>query len=86
MQNPIFLPTKRDNPPECRIKPIPWRHPNPCTAICKKANYVLLLGLLKRNLKYCPQNCKRLAYISLVRPILEYSSTCVCDSHLQCDN
>ena len=28
-------------------------------------------GFLKRNLKYCSEDCKILAYISLVRPILE---------------
>ena len=33
------------------------------------------LGLLKRNLKHCPEISKRLAYISLVRSTLEYGAT-----------
>ncbi len=35
----------------------------------------LTLGLLRRNLKACPQNCKKLAYVSLVRSTLEYASS-----------
>ena len=34
-----------------------------------------MLGLLRRNLKFCPINCKRLAYISLVRSSLEYAAS-----------
>lgn len=33
-----------------------------------------MLGLLKRNLKYCPPECKKLGYTSLVRSSLEYAS------------
>ena len=33
-----------------------------------------ILGLLERNLSQCPQKVKELAYFSLVRPKLEYSS------------
>ena len=33
------------------------------------------LGLLHRNLKACPQNCKKLAYVSPVRLTLEYASS-----------
>ncbi|KAK6188521.1 hypothetical protein SNE40_004681 [Patella caerulea] len=40
--------------------------------ICKKANSTL--GFLKRNLKHCPQDCRKLAYISLVRSTLEYGA------------
>ena len=36
----------------------------------KKANAVL--GLLRRNLQFCPEQCKRTAYIALTRSILEY--------------
>ncbi len=38
--------------------------------ITKKANSTL--GFLRRNLRFCPQQCKKNAYLSLVRPILEY--------------
>jgi hypothetical protein len=46
--------------------------------VCVKANRTL--GLLKRNLKQCSQDIKLQAYISLVRPVLEYAST-VWDPH-----
>jgi hypothetical protein len=39
--------------------------------VAKKANSIL--GLLRRNLRFCPQNCRRTAYISLVRSKLEYA-------------
>ena len=42
------------------------------------------LGLLRRNLKACPQNCKRLAYISMIRSSLEYASS-IWDPYLQKD-
>ena len=38
----------------------------------KKANSTL--GFLRRNLRSCPTPCRRTAYISLIRPILEYGS------------
>jgi hypothetical protein len=38
--------------------------------VAKKANSTL--GFLRRNLKYCPQECKKTAYISLVRSTMEY--------------
>ena len=37
----------------------------------EKAN--LTMAFLRRNLKTCPEHCKKAAYISLVRPILDYS-------------
>ena len=42
------------------------------------------LGFLKRNLKHCPETCRKTAYLSLVRSTLEYSSI-VWDPHLQGD-
>ena len=41
--------------------------------ITKKAN--LTLAYLRRNLKNCPEECRKLAYISLVRSTLEYGSS-----------
>jgi hypothetical protein len=41
--------------------------------LCKKANSTL--GFLRRNLKRCPSSCRRNAYLALVRPLMEYSST-----------
>jgi hypothetical protein len=43
------------------------------TNTTKKANRIL--GLLRRNLRGCPQKLRQQAYISLVRPHLEYTST-----------
>ena len=50
--------------------------------ISKKANSTL--GFLKRNLKHCPQDSRRTAYLSLVRSTLEYSSI-VWDPYLKKD-
>ena len=33
------------------------------------------LGLLKRNLKQTPEHCRKTAYVSLIRPTLEYASS-----------
>ena len=45
------------------------------THISKKAAKASsMLGLLKRNLKRCPVECKKLGYTSLVRSSLEYAS------------
>jgi hypothetical protein len=38
----------------------------------KKANATL--GFLRRNLRHCPTGCKRSAYLSLVRSVLEYGA------------
>ena len=43
---------------------------------------ILLLGLIKRTLYSAPKQVKVMAYISLVRPILEYACE-VWDSHLK---
>ena len=48
------------------------------TKSCKKASSVL--GFLRRNLRMCPEDTKRIAYLSLVRPILEYAAP-VWDPH-----
>ena len=45
-----------------------WR--NHITKTTKKANSTL--GFLKRNLYNCPRKCKKAAYVSLVRSLLEY--------------
>ena len=50
------------------------------TKITKKANSTL--GFLRRNLKYCPTKCKRAAYLSMVRSVLEYGAT-LWDPYLQ---
>ena len=41
--------------------------------VCKKANSTL--GFLRRNLRNVPENCRKSAYISLVRSIMEYGAT-----------
>ena len=48
--------------------------------ITKKAN--ASLGMLRRNLRFCPETCRKTAYTSLIRSLLEYSST-VWDPHVQ---
>ena len=50
--------------------------------ICKKANSTL--GFLRRNLRNCPQECRKLAYISFVRITLEYGSS-IWDPYLSKD-
>ena len=50
--------------------------------ICNKANSTL--GFIRRNLKNCDKSFKETAYISLVRSVLDYSST-VWDPHLNKD-
>ena len=50
--------------------------------ISKKANSVL--GFLRRNLRHCHASLKETAYVSLVRPILDYACT-VWDPHLAGD-
>ncbi|XP_076449970.1 uncharacterized protein LOC143286316 [Babylonia areolata] len=42
------------------------------------------LGFLRRNLRNCPKDCRRLAYTALVRSKLEYSAT-VWDPHQRQD-
>ena len=42
------------------------------------------LGFIRRNLRGSPQECKRLAYLALVRSGLEYASV-IWDPHLQVD-
>ena len=38
-----------------------------------KANATL--GFLRRNLRNVPENCRKIAYISLVRSVMEYGAT-----------
>ena len=42
------------------------------TNITKRANSTL--GFLRRNLRYCPQSCRKTAYEALIRSKLEYGS------------
>ena len=48
-----------------------WR--NHITQTTKRASSTV--GFLRRNLRNCPKDCKKLAYISLVRSKLEYAAT-----------
>ena len=48
-----------------------WK--NHINQITKKASSTV--GFLRRNLRNCPQDCKKLAYISLARSKLEYAAT-----------
>ena len=50
--------------------------------ITKKANSVI--GFLRRNLSHCPTACRRNAYLSLVRSVIEYGAI-VWDPYLQQD-
>ena len=50
--------------------------------ICNRANSTL--GFIRRNLKNCDKKFKETAYISLVRSVLDYSST-IWDPHLKQD-
>ena len=52
------------------------------TKITKKANSTI--GSLFRNLKSCPQDCWKSAYISLVRSVLDYG-TIIWDPYLSRD-
>jgi len=52
------------------------------TQKCKKVSSVL--GFLRRNLGSCPQECRKLAYVSLIRSALEYGGI-VWDPHLKKD-
>jgi hypothetical protein len=49
---------------------------------CKKASSIL--GFLRRNLGNCPRECRKLAYISLIRSTLEYGGI-VWDPYLKKD-
>ena len=53
-----------------------------CDFICKKANSTL--DLLRRILSGCTPEVKSTAYLTLVRPKLEYAS-CVWNPHTQCN-
>lgn len=52
------------------------------SSITKKANSTL--GFLRRNLRRCPPNCRQQAYLSLIRPSLEYGAV-VWDPYLKKD-
>lgn len=43
------------------------------TTVCAKASRTL--GYLRRNLKHCPTNVRKLAYLTYVRPQLEFASS-----------
>ena len=48
--------------------------------ITKKANQSL--GFIRRNTKHCPPKTKELAYLTMVRPLIEYCA-CIWDPHTQ---
>ena len=48
--------------------------------VCKKASSTL--GFVRRNLQNCPKQTRLIAYVSLVRSLLEYGST-IWDPHTQ---
>jgi len=50
--------------------------------VTKKASSTI--GFLRRNLSHCPTACRRNAYLSLVRSVIEYGAI-VWDPHLQRD-
>jgi len=52
------------------------------TGLCKKVGSTI--GFLRRNLRNCPQECRRLAYIALARSSLEYAAV-VWDPYLRKD-
>jgi len=52
------------------------------TGLCKKIGSTI--GFLRRNLQNCPQECRRLAYIALIRSSLEYAAV-VWDPYLRKD-
>ena len=52
------------------------------STITKKVNSSL--GLLRRSLRSCPEECRKTAYLALVRSVLEYSAV-VWDPHQQRD-
>ena len=43
------------------------------TAVCAKASKTF--GYLRRNLRHCPSNVRKLSYLTFVRPQLEYASS-----------
>ena len=53
-----------------------WSHH--ITAMCKKANKSL--NVIRRNLSKCHQDVKISAYLTIVRPLLEYAA-CIWDPH-----
>ena len=55
---------------------------NHVNSVCEKASSTL--GFIKRNLKHCPETTRHMAYVSLVRSVLEYGAT-IWDPYLQCD-
>ena len=80
---------KQHHPENSTHQPLPrhsfYRRPNmvkPHRQMHKKANSSL--GFIKRNLRHCPKSCRRNAYLSLIRPILEYGAI-VWDPHLKKD-
>ena len=80
----IFLPAGQTHPTTSDRSTLPWSgnqwKPVLVDKIAKKAN--ASLGMLQRNLRFCPETCRKTAYTSHVRSLLEYSST-VWDPHVQ---
>ena len=71
---------KQLNPGTSTIKPLsrttnsrrPFKWKEHINNTCKKNSSTL--GFLRRNLQHCPRECRRTAYIALVRSIMEYGS------------
>ena len=55
---------------------------NHINSVCKKASSSL--GFIRRNLKHCPKSTRHMAYISLVRSLLEYGAI-IWDPYTQSD-
>jgi len=75
-QKPAFLQLKWTNtatsPKQSTPRPLNIRGFKVDNAHCKRSKKgQLYLGISQKKLKYCPEECKKTAYISLVRSTME---------------